>query len=356
MTFLAPVFLYAAIAAAAVIVALHFLVVRQPRSSILPTARFVPDTPATTVSSASRPSDVLPMVLRVITLLAVGAALAKPIVQPSRRAKANVVLVDVSRSIADSIGLRDSARSVHVDGDAVVLFDSSAHLITANVGDSLRSLLPTNRRGSLSAALVAALRAGSTIRERADSVQLVIVSAFAHEEFDAATDSIRALWPGGARLVQIKSSATSNVEAAARIQTNAHVADPLGITASLVGPRVAGNLFIDRTESGLPTPAAILIDWPQTARPRGAIARSVTDTVGGVVARDATVIAPFARRWSYPADSLRGAEVIARWVDGEPAAIEIEREAGGGRREGGGGRCWPPGRKPQAASVLEWRV
>jgi hypothetical protein len=34
------------------------------------------------------------------------------------------------------------------------------------------------------------------------------------------------------------------------------------------------------------------------------------------------VVAPFERRWSYPRDSLVGAEVIARWSDGEPAAVE----------------------------------
>jgi hypothetical protein len=34
------------------------------------------------------------------------------------------------------------------------------------------------------------------------------------------------------------------------------------------------------------------------------------------------VVSTFERRWIFPADSLRGADVIARWVDGEPAAIE----------------------------------
>jgi hypothetical protein len=40
------------------------------------------------------------------------------------------------------------------------------------------------------------------------------------------------------------------------------------------------------------------------------------------MAGEAVVVSTFDRQWSYPADSLRGAEVIARWVDGEPAAIE----------------------------------
>ena len=40
------------------------------------------------------------------------------------------------------------------------------------------------------------------------------------------------------------------------------------------------------------------------------------------MAGEAGVVSTFDRQWSYPPDSLHGAEVIARWVDGEPAAIE----------------------------------
>jgi hypothetical protein len=40
------------------------------------------------------------------------------------------------------------------------------------------------------------------------------------------------------------------------------------------------------------------------------------------MAGDAVVVSTFDRQWSFPPDSLRGAEVIARWVDGEPAAVE----------------------------------
>ena len=40
------------------------------------------------------------------------------------------------------------------------------------------------------------------------------------------------------------------------------------------------------------------------------------------MARADVLVAPFERRWEFPRDSLRGARVVARWVDGEPAAIE----------------------------------
>ena len=98
MTLLAPGFFFASVAVAAAIVALHFIVTRQPRAAILPTARFVPDTRATTVARARRPSDLLLMLLRVLLVLAAGAGLARPVLTPSRGAEARVVLVDVSRS------------------------------------------------------------------------------------------------------------------------------------------------------------------------------------------------------------------------------------------------------------------
>ncbi|HJP86100.1 MAG TPA: BatA domain-containing protein [Gemmatimonadaceae bacterium] len=321
MTFLAPGFLYVSLAAAAAVVALHFIVMRQPRSSILPTARFVPETRATTIAAARRPSDVALLVLRVITVVAAGAALAKPILQQSRRAQAKVIVVDISRSVGDSIALRDSARVAYSDGDAIVLFDSSARIVRTNALDSLRSLRPTSHRGNLSAALVAALRAASTLRERADSIQLVIVSPFAAEEFDAATDSVRALWPGGARLLQMPSD-VQPASSASAARTNASPTDPLATTIALLGARAADSVFLDRSESRQAIASGILIDWPESLQPRGAVARAPIDTIGGVIVGQTTVIAPFERRWSFSPQSLSGSEVIARWVDGEPAAIE----------------------------------
>src|SRR4029079_6316081 len=136
-------------------------------------------------------------------------------------------------------------------------------------------------RGNQSAALIAAMRAGSSLRDRADSMALVIVSPLAADELDAATDSVRRLWPGGAKIVR----------AGARE----------GVVDSTQPPSVS---------------------WPLTGRPDRALARANRDTVGAVVAGNALLVAAFERRWSYSADSIRGAEVIARWVDGEPAGIE----------------------------------
>ena len=144
MTFLAPGFLVASVVVAAAIVALHFIVTRQPRSSILPTARFVPDTRATTIAPARRPSDMVVMLLRMLTVLAAGTALAKPVLRPARQPNARVVLVDVSRSARDSVAIRDSARAAYRAGDALVVFDSDRKSTRLNSSHALLSRMPSS--------------------------------------------------------------------------------------------------------------------------------------------------------------------------------------------------------------------
>ena len=268
------------------------------------------------------------MLLRVLLVLAAGAGLAKPVLTASRGAEARVILVDVSRSARDSLATRDSVRAIYRDGDAVVVFDSSARLLAGNGGNTLGALGPTTKRGNLSAALIAALRAGSSLRDRADSLELVIVSPFAREELDAATDSIRKLWPGRARLVRVNVAAP-DMTVAGKLEMRVDANDPLTVTVALARKREAGD---GKRETGNGQRATEdgqrVIEWPASTRPPFAIERAQRDTVGGVMAGEAIVVSAFERRWSFPADSLRGAEVIARWVDGEPAAVEKPDGAG----------------------------
>lgn len=277
MTLLAPGYLYAAIAAAGGVVVLHLIVTRRPRAAILPTARFVPDVPAAARSRALRPYDLLLLLLRVLLLLAVGTALARPIPKPRRERIARVIAADVSGSVATRSEVADSVRRLYREGDVVVAFDSAAHASSAS--DSLPSINVSAATGSISAALTGALRAASSVREGADSVELVLVSALLPAESDLATARIRALWPGRARLV--------------------HVAPDTVIA------------------HGAPH-----IVWGGTERPVMAISMPRPDTSGAVVASGEVVVAPFTRRWSFPRDSLHGATVIARWVDGAPAGVE----------------------------------
>ena len=334
MTFLSPVFLWAAIAAAAGIVALHFLVTKQPRASILPTARFVPDSPATATARDARPSDLLLMLLRVIVVLAAGAALAKPIMKPSREPLRKVFLLDVSRAVANSKEAADSVIAHYGDGDLIVAFDSAARVTGPAFRDSLSAATVSDARGNLSAGLIAAFRAASDLRQ-ADSVELVIVSPLLAEEHDAATDSIRKLWPGRARIIRGGAKTDSSSFAAAgssqpALSVETDATDPLGVSVSLAAKTrtpMAARIVRSATLTAEDSTWMIegdraLILWPVAERPRFAITRAPADVSGGVATREARVVSAFQRRWSFSADSVRGSRVIARWADGQPAVVE----------------------------------
>ncbi len=334
MTFVTPGFLYAAIAVAAALAALHFLVTRQPRAAMLPTARFVPNLPATATSRAARPSDLLLLLLRMLLMLAAGAALAQPIVAPRPQLQARVILADVSSSVGDARQVADSARALYREGDVLIAFDSSVRAIASGSLDSLVSPAGSRTRGRLSAALVSAIRAGSDLRGRTDSLELVIVSPFAANEWDAATDSIRALWPGRARIVRTGWPGDTLVRRDVAVSSRTTSSDPLNPTMSLSGADRSGEVRLVRDElTAADTKWAaendrVLVAWPAVARPPGAVTRARSETIartsisGGVASDSAVVIAAFDRKWEFPADSLAGTAVIARWIDGEPAAIE----------------------------------
>lgn len=330
MTFLAPGFLWGASLVAAGIVALHFIVTRQPRASVLPTARFVPDSAATATVRDARPSDLLLMLLRVLVVVAAGAALAKPVIKPSRRADGRVFLMDVSRSVANAGEAAESVKSLYRAGDGVIVFDSTARSLGTRPVESLSAVRRADARGNLSAALIASLREGSTARDRVDSLELVIVSPLMEEEHDAATDSIRKLWPGRARLVRIAAQMDSASTVTGVIEIRSTTEDPLAVAVALASKqrpraiaRIVRNPAITAEDAAWASAEGhVLVTWPIDSRPSFAVSREPADQSGGILSRDARLIAAFDRRWKFPADSLRAARVVARWADGEPAAIE----------------------------------
>lgn len=331
MSFLAPGFFYASLAVAAAVIALHFIVTKQPKAAVLPTARFVPNLPANATARATRPSDLLLMLLRVLLVLLIGAGLARPIFKPSRNRSARVILVDVSRSVGDMAAVRDSVARYFRDGDAVIVFDSAARAIGAKTADSIRALVKTERDGRLSGALISALRAGSALRDKADSLELVVVSPFAADEFDAATDSIRSLWRGKATLVKAGAKEASPA-AIGPVQLRSASGDPLAATIARVGPLAgAGKIVRDglnAADAQLTNEAKALVDWPVSTRPAHATAIAKVDTIGAVISGSSIVVSAFPRRWAFTPDSILGASVVARWTDGEPAAIEWNQDKG----------------------------
>jgi hypothetical protein len=338
----APLFLWIASAVALATVAAHLLAWRRPPSSPLPTARFAPERPARVVSRAVRPTDLLLLALRVAMVMLVGLALARPTFARERRGEARVVVIDRSRSVGDARAVTDSARAVFRPGDALVVFDSSAREVTVPAADSIpfrQGAAAPRARGSLSAALVAAVRSAERLARERDSVEIVIVSPVTLDEIDAATLAIRDRWPGPVRVVRAGAT-PSDTLAPARPDVRASAGDPVVAALSLVGP-VDGGATV-RVRRADPTAAdtawarggGTLVAWPVSQPPARWNARPDPDTAFSVIASvgsgldaasatTATVVAPFERA----ADPPPG-RAIAYWGDGSPAATETS--LGGG--------------------------
>jgi hypothetical protein len=327
VNFLAPAFFWGSLVVAAGVVALHFLVTRQPPSHPLPTVRFIPAAPVRATAVDTRPEDLVLLLLRVLIILLIGAAFARPVFAPRRRAIARLVLADLSRAVAAVGPVRDSLRAIVGPGDVVVAFDSSARLISTTGSDWVETLAAADVPGRLSAALVVAFRAAASLRASADSIELVIVSPLRGEEWDAATPALRALWPGRIRLVAVAGTADS-LEKPKGIRVSGAADDPVAVAASLIGRSAADTtVHIARGDAG-PADSAwaaagsrVLVRWPATGAPPGWQRRTVVDTSGAVVTAAVAVVFPFERRWR-PDSAPRGDIVVARWADGEPAALE----------------------------------
>src|SRR5215207_4904977 len=279
MTFAAPLFAWIAGGVAAATIALHLLAWRRPPETLLPTARFAPERPIRMVSRAVRPADLALMALRVLLVVLVGVALARPSFHARREGLGRVVVIDRSAA-APGTEIAAAARAVFRPGDAVIVFDSVAREVRPPSPDSLAGPSGTGR-GSLSAALVAAIRAATQLERERDSVEIVVASPVAVDEVDAATRTIRGMWHGPVRVVR-PGFAPSDTTSPGRPDVRASDGDPVAVALGLDAPVAGGG---------------------------------AGHSPG--VARAATVVAPFVRTASPPAG-----EVVARWADGEPAATE----------------------------------
>lgn len=329
MTFLAPWMLAVAGAAALGVLALHLIALTRPPESPFPTTRFIPDAPARAASRASRPTDWWLLLLRMLALLLLGAAFARPVRTPERVPLRQVVLVDRSRA-ADMDAARDSALAHLGERDAVILFDTVAVTLGATEPDSLRARLalvePSHAPARLSAALVAAERLATALRDSTDSVRLVLVSPVAREALDAATAPVRERWPVAIELLRVPARATD--AATHRVSVEAPADGPLAVAVALMGGSVEARVRVVRdrataADSGWARDSAgVVLVWRDSV-PDGWTRRASPDTVGavtteGVRGHDATLVAPLVR----VADAPPGGAVRARWVDGAPVAVE----------------------------------
>lgn len=330
MSFLAPQYLLLAAGAGVAIVVLHFYARHRPPPAILPTARFIPARFGRATTSSRRLADPWLLLLRLALVGLAGAGLARPVFSTGTRPIGRIVIADVSRTSGNLAELRDSALAVLAEGDVLIVVDSTARRVAGPVRDSVLALRAVSARGSISAGLIAALRAASDLSETADSIELVIISSFAREVTDAATPAIRKLWRGRARL--IRQDVQSSPRPVDGVHLRASLDDPLSVTLALLGRQARQEAALVRLVRSSPTTAdsawvsgdrrlaselRVLVHWPALEPSSERTREERADTTGAAVAGDVVVVAPFERSRRLPEGPA-----LARWLDGEPAAVE----------------------------------
>jgi hypothetical protein len=299
MSWLLPSALAIVGVAALATIALHFISRSRPIAEPLPTARFVPPRPIRARTRSFAFSDVPLLLLRLAALASVGAAIAGPVFAGAHGRVGRVIVADGSRSVASANEVKDSVRALQRPGDELVTFDTI----------------------SFSAGLARAFRSAATLAGVVDSIELIVISPLAASEIDAATDSIRRAWPGRSRVVRV--AAASTHDAPARLQLPNEPNDALVAGLSLMGLS-SPNGWI-RLVHGAPTLADstwasdsghVLLVWPHQGRDVAWQQRASVDAIGGVSSATGTLVARFPRVWSV------SGRAIARWSDGEPAAVE----------------------------------
>jgi hypothetical protein len=323
MTFLAPWALGIAGLASLATVLLHLVARQRPAAYVLPTARFIPDRRSLVSRVATRPRDLLLLLLRVLLLLSAGAAFARPVLTPRRAPLARIVLLDRSAAVADTREGSSRLQALRRDGvpTQVIVFDSAARApVSSDAGlDSLmRAEQPARARGSLSAALVAARRAGATLGETADSVSLVLVSPMVSSATDAALASVRAQWPGRVQVERVRARADS--ASAMRLERAPSVSDPLhpalARIATGAGPHATRIVRGTATSSdtAFARTGGTVVQWDSLTGRASA---------GALVMGDDVVVATLGRL-----PLAAEGRTLARWSDGAPAATEREVGAG----------------------------
>jgi hypothetical protein len=324
MSWLIPSALGFAAAGIIATVALHFIARSRPVAEPLPTARFVPRRPIQARTRSLALSDVVLLLLRAAALAIIGIAVAGPIFAGSGRVR-RIFVVDRSRAVANLDEARDSVRRLARPADKLVVFDSTARR-EANLA-VLDTMRVSTARGSLSAAIAGAIRAGVIESVNADSVELVLISPVVREEIDEATAHIRAGWPGRIRVVPIRTASADTTPVRADLGVNRNDAVVAGLslmTASITGGSV--RLIRGRVTANDSVwargPGHVVLHWPDSDSSAAWPRRTTIDAIGAVTSGEGTIVARFPRLW------VMNGHAIAQWADGEPAAVEHPTEGG----------------------------
>ncbi len=311
MSFTAPLWLAAAGLVAAGVLVAHLFRTTVPPQDLLPTVQFVPESAPLTVLRSRRLSDLWLLLLRLLAVALLGLALAGAHMR--REPPARVVLIDVSRAVGAMPVALDSADAL-ADAAALIAFDSIPRRIPR---DSLRGLVASGARGSLSAAIVAAHRILAAAGGDRDVPELVLVSPLVREEVDSATARLLDLWQGTVRVVRVPAAMPTG---AGGWEVRADGDDPVAAAIPGNPSQSPASVRVVRTR---PTRAdsvwaeggGALVLWPTSDQPDAR--RAVADSQGGVTDARHVAIAPFVREHEPPSG-----RVIARWTDGAAAATE----------------------------------
>lgn len=305
------------VAAAVGVVALHLLSTQRPPVATLPTARFVPKSELRAVSRTSTPTDVLLLILRVLTVLAIAAAFAQPLPDAPGPSLRRIVALEWTSALAEPEAARAAALALLREGDALVIYDSAARVVAPSELATLAA--PSVRRVSLSPMLVAVRDAAAQIARGADSLAVTVIGAFPASAWDAATPAWRAAWPGRIEWQRVDAEVDTLVAPPPQLISSLSD-DPLRPAVEALSPARGAHPLRLRRAAMLAddslwleqTTGAVLISWPaigdsDSLRPDGVLA---------VDGRSAALVAPLARRL------VAEGRVIARWRDGQPAATE----------------------------------
>lgn len=342
LAFSAPAVLLAGALLAIVPLVLHMLARTPPERRPLPTARFLTADRRTRLRLRP-PADRLLLALRVLFLLLLAAAFAQPEWRPDRSGSAVVVLLDAGSAMGEVWDEAVDAAGARVaGGGSLVVFDTAArtyHQPDAATLDSIRAAGPSALPGRYLAALGGLRAAAGTLP--AESASAVLVTRPRWDAWSPALPFVREVaWPAAIELVD---AAPELASAEVRIP-EPHTGGPR--RARILGPEahplrafVSAALRSLGYELDANTGADVVtVVLPgATAGGGGKTGRIVTlgssepgaERGSSSVGRGRLVLPSghTIEGWREAASTAAGANVVAVWEDGRPAAT-VDRADG----------------------------
>ncbi len=361
MTAAYPWVLWGTLFAALAVVAAHLLSISRPPVLSFPTARFAPERTVPSVSRASRPTDVLLMVLRMFAVICAGVAFAGVTFDQSRESVVTLIAVDdmvaadtavLRRSIGEVVrdaqrdntpvvGIVSTSGATPMDGlwDAETIATAPINAITGSaLTDNNPQRVNTRDPVALSALLLRARRAAPQFASRADSVRLVVLTparGALREVSDEALRAVRQVWPGRITRRDVALASPSAYVNRARDVVNVRGANDDIVRAAYArwGDLPAVRTRVVRDSLGAADSLAAVngeavVDWVARGASNAAapISKTPTRAVTAVVANGVALVAPLRREKPLLVDSAHHA--IVWWIDGAPAAVERHVGAG----------------------------